>query len=57
MAADCGKERCCLGGKFCSPYLFKYAPCNLKVSYDKDIGCNNDVDHNYDRNGFDYGGN
>ena len=30
VAADCGKERCCLGGKFCSPYLFKYAPCNLK---------------------------
>ena len=32
MAKDCGKERCCLGGKICSPLLFKYVPCNLKVS-------------------------
>ncbi|CAB3992431.1 Hypothetical predicted protein [Paramuricea clavata] len=30
VAVDCGKERCCLGGKYCSPYLFKYIPCNLK---------------------------
>jgi hypothetical protein len=33
VAVDCGKERCCLGGKYCSPYLFKYIPCNLKVSW------------------------
>ena len=30
--ADCGKERCCLLGKYCSPKLPKYSTCFLTVS-------------------------
>ncbi|XP_028398286.1 uncharacterized protein LOC114521912 [Dendronephthya gigantea] len=33
VAEDCGKKRCCLGGKYCSPFLLKYIPCNLKNAH------------------------